>query len=243
MNLKAVLQFYYFDAELNAIPEASLYQWKSKDNINWDFVGADARDIAANYVEKTSINKFDRWTLATATAPTITCPSNITTNANQSGCKALVSFAATVTGIPAPTITYRIGTKIITSPNVFPKGTTTVTATASNGISPDAVCTFTVTVECGQGSSITTTVPQQESPAILTGFNVFAYPNSSANNFSLTVQADTKERMMMQVVDMYGRVIETRNVTANSIVKFGDRYRPGTCLLYTSDAADERSSV
>ena len=30
---------------------------------------------------------------------------------------------------------------------------------------------------------------------------------------------------------MYGRIIETRNVTANSIVKFGDRYRPGTYLV------------
>ena len=232
MNLKAVLRFYYFDPELNAIPEASLHQWKSKDNINWDFVGADARDVTANYVEKKSINKFDRWTLATAIAPTITCPGNITTNANQSGCKALVSFAATATGIPAPTVTYRIGTTIITSPNVFPKGTTTVTATASNGISPDAVCTFTVTVVCGQGPTITkATVLQQESQAISNGFSVNAYPNPSPNNFSVTVQADLKEKIIMQVVDMYGRIIETRNVNANSLIRFGDRYNPGTYFV------------
>lgn len=228
LNLKATLRYHYFDAELNGIPEASLHQWKSKDNINWDFVGADARDMVANYVEKKSINKFDRWTLATATSPTITCPANITVNANQNGCKALVSFAATATGIPAPGITYRIGNKIITSPNVFPKGTTTVTATASNGISPDASCTFTVTVVCGQGSSITTTLPQQEFQPILTGFNVIAYPNPSANHFSVIVQADPRERITMQVVDMYGRVIEARNITANSITRFGDRYGPGT---------------
>ena len=233
MNLKAVLQFYYFDAELNAIPEASLYQWKSKDNINWDFVGADTRDIAANYVEKKSINKFDRWTLATAIAPTITCPGNITTNANQSGCKALVSFAATATGIPAPTITYRIGTMIITSPNVFPKGTTTVTATASNGISPDAVCTFTVTVVCGQGSTITkATVLQQESQAISNGFNVFAYPNPSASNFTINVTGNNKtDKITMQVIDMYGSIIETRNVNANSPVRFGERYAAGTYFV------------
>jgi hypothetical protein len=36
---------------------------------------------------------------------------------------------------------------------------------------------------------------------------------------------------MMQVIDMYGRVVEVRNVTANSIVKFGDRYRPGTYFV------------
>jgi hypothetical protein len=32
----------------------------------------------------------------------------------------------------------------------------------------------------------------------------------------------------MQVVDMYGRVVETRNITANSITKFGDRYSTGS---------------
>ena len=118
--LKATLRFRYFDAELNGITENSLYQWKSKDNVNWDFVGADARDIATNYVEKKSINKFDRFTLAAGTAPTINCPGNMTVSANQSGCKALVSFSASTTGIPSPTVTYMIGSKVITSPNVFP---------------------------------------------------------------------------------------------------------------------------
>ncbi len=32
-------------------------------------------------------------------------------------------------------------------------------------------------------------------------------------------------------MDMYGRVIETRNVTANSITRFCDRYRAGTCFV------------
>ena len=232
LNLKAVLQFYYFDAELNAIPEASLHQWKSKDNINWDFVGADARDMAANYVEKKSINKFDRGTLATATAPGITCPGNVTISANQNGCKALVSFAASATGIPAATITYRIGNNIITSPHIFSKGTTTVTATASNGISPDAVCTFTVTVVCGPASSITNiSVPQQELQAIANGFNVVAFPNPSTNSFSITVQSGTKEKITMQLLDIYGRIIETRHVNVNSLIRFGDRYSPGTYFV------------
>lgn len=232
INLKAILRHYYFDAELNGIPEASLHQWKSKDNINWDFVGADARDMAANYVEKKSINKFERWTLATATAPTITCPGNMTVSANQSGCKASVSFAATVTAIPAPTISYSIGNKTITSPYVFPRGTTTVTATASNGVLPNATCTFTVTVVCGPVPSITsTTVPQQELQAFAKDFNVIAYPNPSTNNFSVIVQADAKERIMMQVADMYGRVLETRDIKSNSYIRFGERYRPGTYFV------------
>ena len=232
INLKAVLQFYYFDAELNAIPEASLHQWKSKDNINWDFVGADARDINANYVEKKSINKFDRWTLATATAPTISCPGNITVSASQNGCKALVSFAATGTGVPAATFSYSIGNKVITSPYTFPKGTTTVTATASNGILPNASCTFTVTVVCGAASSITnTTIPPQEIKAIRTGLNIILYPNPGTTSFSITVQSEAKDKITMQVVDIYGRILETTNVNADSPIRFGDRYNPGTYFV------------
>jgi hypothetical protein len=35
----------------------------------------------------------------------------------------------------------------------------------------------------------------------------------------------------MQVVDMYGRIIETRNVSANSPIKFGERYNSGTYFV------------
>ena len=231
-NLKAVLRFYYFNDELNSISEASLHQYKSFNNINWDFVGADLRNLDSNFVEKKSINKFDRFTLATATTPGISCPGNITANANQNGCKASVAFAATATGIPAPTITYRIGNTVITSPHVFSKGTTTVTATASNGVLPNATCSFTVTVVCGPVNPITaTSEPQQELKVNSDRLNVIVYPNPSRNNFSLAVQDNVKQKMTMQVMDMQGRVIETRNITANSIIRFGDRYRPGAYLV------------
>ena len=35
----------------------------------------------------------------------------------------------------------------------------------------------------------------------------------------------------MQVIDMYGRVVETRNVNANSSIRFGDRYNAGTYFV------------
>ena len=31
--------------------------------------------------------------------------------------------------------------------------------------------------------------------------------------------------------EMYGRIVETRNVSANSIVRFGDRYAAGTYFV------------
>jgi len=231
--LKATLRIYYFDAELNTIPEATLYQWKSANLVNWDFMGALSRDVNtvnANYVEWKTYSKFDRVTLATATAPVITCPPNQTVSANMSGCKASVSFAATATGIPAPSITYKIGNTVITSPNVFSKGTTTVSATASNGVSPDATCTFTVTVVCG-GGPVTTTA------GLLTEqtngeFNLTARPNPSVNYFILYVKSSNLHPVTIKVMDMLGRVVSVRsNVAPNSTIDVGHQYMPGIYLV------------
>ncbi len=81
-------------------------------------------------------------TLQVNAAPTITCPSNILL-ANTTGLCARngVSFAATATGIPAPTITYSNAPG-----SSFPVGTTTVTATATNSCGT-SICTFQVTIE------------------------------------------------------------------------------------------------
>jgi len=82
--------------------------------------------------------------------PTITSPGNQTA-ANAAGqCGAAVSFAATATGSPAPTLTYsqNPGT-------VFPVGVTTVTATATNACGSTNT-TFTVTVNDTEKPTIAT---------------------------------------------------------------------------------------
>jgi hypothetical protein len=62
--------------------------------------------------------------------------------------------------------------------------------------------------------------------------DVVAFPNPSASNFTINVKSNGKtDRITMQVVDMYGRIIETRNVNANSPIRFGDRYNPGTYFV------------
>jgi len=83
------------------------------------------------------------------TAPTISCPSNITVNNTPGSCGAVVNYpAATATGT-SPTITYSQN-----SGTFFPVGTTTVTATATNTCGT-ASCTFTVTVNDNQAPVIT----------------------------------------------------------------------------------------
>jgi hypothetical protein len=241
LNLKAVLDFYYFDAELNGIPETSLYQWKSKDNVTWNFTGADVRDVSSDYIEKKAINWFGRWTLATATSPTITCPNDLTVSSNQKGCKASVSFAAAATGIPSPTITYYIGNTAITSPYVFSKGATTVTAIASNGVLPDATCTFTVTVVCGTVTSPVTMAIDQPQETVPVHLTATARPNPSASYFTLDIKSSNRHSVTIRITDVVGRVIAIKpDVDANSSFNFGHQYLPG---VYFVQVVQEKSIV
>ena len=65
--LAATLRFYYLDAELNGADAEAMSLWKSTDGIAWTLIGADSRDTAAHYVEKTGIADLSYWTLADIT--------------------------------------------------------------------------------------------------------------------------------------------------------------------------------
>jgi hypothetical protein len=80
-------------------------------------------------------------------------------------------------------------------------------------------------------SNMTPNTEMETSAKVPARLDVIAYPNPSTNNFSVTVQTNANEKIMMQVIDMYGRVIEIRNVNANSIIQFGDCYRAGTYFV------------
>jgi len=231
-SLHATLRFRYFDAELNSLTENTLYLWRNNNQVNWDVFTPDSRNISLNYIERNNISKFDRMTLAKATSPGITCPPNTTVNANQNGCKALVSFAASATGIPAPTITYNIGNATITSPYAFSKGTTTVTATASNGVLPNATCTFTVTVVCGKMAADVGMPVTISEKTIVDKFSLAARPNPSSHYFTLDIKSGNARGISIRVLDAVGRVLTIRsNVAPNSTVLIGQNYRPGIYYL------------
>jgi hypothetical protein len=79
------------------------------------------------------------------TPPTITCPSDVSTNTAPGTCTRTLTFAPTATGSPTPVIVCKIGSSVVASPHAFPSGTTTVTCTATN--SPGmASCSFKVSV-------------------------------------------------------------------------------------------------
>ena len=87
--------------------------------------------------------------------PVVTALGNQVLSNTADQCGAAVAFATTATGTPAPTLVYTLGTAVISSPYVFPVGTSTVTATATNSCGKDAK-TFTVIVNDTQKPTITT---------------------------------------------------------------------------------------
>jgi hypothetical protein len=91
-------------------------------------------------------------TVTDTSPPTITCPANITVSAAAGQCSAVVSYSA-------PTATDNCSTPTVVSTpasgSTFPKGVTTVTATATDGVGNTATCSFTVTVNDTQPPSIT----------------------------------------------------------------------------------------
>jgi hypothetical protein len=89
-------------------------------------------------------------TLPCTGPPTLTCPANITTNTAPGLCGANVTYPpATAGGSPVPLVTYSIA-----SGSFFPKGSTTITVTATN-VCGTTTCTFTITVVDNQPPTIT----------------------------------------------------------------------------------------
>jgi hypothetical protein len=68
-NLNATLRFNYFDGELNGLTENAIAFFESQNNTNWTSLGFNSRDVAANFVEKTGIGNFGRFTLSTIGNP------------------------------------------------------------------------------------------------------------------------------------------------------------------------------
>lgn len=68
-GLNAILRFHYFDAELNSFDENTMVFWKSADALHWSNEGFISRNATSNYVEKTGIPSFSRWTLSSVNNP------------------------------------------------------------------------------------------------------------------------------------------------------------------------------
>lgn len=99
------------------------------------------------------VSKSEPVTVTVNTPPAFTsCPGNVTLNTSPNACSAPASFAVTVSGMPAPTMTYTLSGATIAngtgtgSGALYNKGLTYVTIKAMNECG-SATCTFTVNME------------------------------------------------------------------------------------------------
>ena len=68
-GLNAALRVNYFDGELNNLNENLLVLVESKDTLHWGSRAFTTRSTATNFVEKTALNSFARFTLSTDNNP------------------------------------------------------------------------------------------------------------------------------------------------------------------------------
>ena len=114
--------------------------------------------------------------------PDVICPKDTIVNNALGTCSASVAFGAdTNTAVPTAVLFYRIGNTAITSPFVFPVGTTTVIATALNAAGFDT-CTFQVIVKDVQPPVVTcpTNITRPNDPGLCGA--VVAYPAATASD-------------------------------------------------------------
>ena len=70
---------------------------------------------------------------------------------------------------------------------------------------------------------------------------IIAFPNPSISNFIINVKSNTaSEKILIQVMDMYGRMIETKNVNANSSIQLGESYRAGTYVVRITQGKEHK---
>ena len=99
-----------------------------------------------------------------------------------------------------------------------------------------------ITISSNAVSPITTGMkPEEPMNVIANSFDVNAYPNPTNANFSLKVGSTNRvDQIKMQVIDVYGRVIETRLIASNQNITFGQMYKPGAYYVRVIQGKEQK---
>ena len=90
------------------------------------------------------------------------------------------------------------------------------------------VTTATVTVAVAHDQSLTRLMTTAQPH----GLQVLAAPNPARKNFQIYVNSDdNSQKIVLEVIDMLGRIVEKRTVAPDSQTRIGDLYKPGNYLV------------
>jgi hypothetical protein len=97
---------------------------------------------------------------------------------------------------------------------------------------------------CAPAGGLVTAVREMSATALkeqklAEAFTVRVLPNPSTSHFTLQLSSAKRERVTIRVMDMLGRVVETRTVATGTNVQIGHTYRPGTYLAEVVQGAEK----
>ncbi|MDQ3278667.1 MAG: PA14 domain-containing protein, partial [Bacteroidota bacterium] len=108
--------------------------------------------------------------------------------------------------------------------------TVTVTKDGCSATSAPAVVTC-IDNSITQSSSFSKGGIAPQGVSITGQLSIKVLPNPSPSQFTLQVGAAAGERVTIRIMDMLGRIVETKTTAANTSVQVGSTYRPGTYLV------------
>jgi ELWxxDGT repeat protein len=109
---------------------------------------------------------------------------------------------------------------------------------------PATISKSTGTITIKEGSSlITKTIVSSDEIAEMPigNFKVITYPNPGKNQFTLQITSYKEDPVSVKVFDVLGRVVESiPGLSANTRMKFGQAYRPGTYIVKVQQGQEVR---
>jgi hypothetical protein len=109
----------------------------------------------------------------------------------------------------------------------------TVKITSTDDCGNVATTTVPVYVAHDMSGPVTNNILSEEERAKITGgLAVKVMPNPSTSSFNIYINSDDdKERIVIQVFDLFGRKVEERIANKGAVVRIGDNYQPGVYLV------------
>jgi uncharacterized lipoprotein YddW (UPF0748 family) len=116
----------------------------------------------------------------------------------------------------------------------------TITIRAEDAAGNVSTQTVTVTVPHDH-SDITSSRPPAEKEGVLSVLSVKATPNPSRSQFVITTSGTSEQPVNLRVMDNLGRVIETKNSVANSVITIGKNWRAGIYFIELSQGGKKQT--
>jgi hypothetical protein len=178
-----------------------------------------AKDVSGNSASASFV-----VTVNDVQKPTIKAPNSVSvTISGSSG----ASASNVKLGSPATSDNCGVSTVTNNAPSYYPVGVTTVTWTVRDNAGNTSIATQTVTVNNRKNNG-SDELQGKVSTAETGALNIGVAPNPSRSYFTLKLQSNRQAAINLRVMDISGRVVDTRaGLVPNSTVQIGSDYPAG----------------